>query len=287
MSRGVSTVVDVTLFLLFVGAAAAALVGAGGLEPPSPGTPAAEEAELLATSTATVEYAVAPAADPPDWTTNPAESRQRTAHGTLAELLGEAAMSAVRVNGARLSTAGTGFEAAVANSTRTRLRESGQRHDVRVRWEPYRNAPMNATMRVGERPPPSADVHAATVTVPSPMASAADDRAGPRSYEGVANRLAASVVGGLFPPRQAQLALDGGYPSNQLTSHRYRRLAALTGAGAVSPDSTAATELNTELTGALTETFERDMRERFGSPAAASASVRAGRITITVRTWSP
>ena len=287
MNRGVSTVVDVTIFLLFVGAAAAALVGAAGLEPPSPGNPAAEEAELLATSTATVEYAVEPAADPPDWATDPAESRRRTAHGTLAKLLGEAAMSAVRVNGTRLSTAGTGFEAAVANRPRSRLRESGRRHAVRVRWEPYPRAPVDATTRVGDYPPPSADVHAATLTVPSPMASATDDRTGDGGYEGVAGRLASSVVNGLFPPRQAQLALDGDYPSNQLVSRRYRRMGVLVGAEGVSPDSTGARELNAELTAALAARFERDMRQRFDSPAAASASVRAGRITITVRTWSP
>ena len=286
MSRAISTVVDVTIFLLFVGAAAAALVGAGGLEPPSPGNPAAESAELLATSTTTVEYSVKPPADPPDWTTDPAASRGRTAHGTLAELLGEAAMSAVRVNGTRVSTAGTGFEAAVANSTRTRLGEPGRRHAVRVRWEPYRNAPVNATMRVGEHPPPSADVQAATLTVASPIAVSTPDRTADRGYEGVARELAASVVTGLFPPRQSQLALDGDYPSNQLTSHRYRRMATLTGAGELSPDSTGARALNAELTAALAATFERDMRERFDSPTAAPGSVRAGRITITVRTWS-
>lgn len=286
MSRAVSTVVDVTIFLLFVGAAAAALVGSSGLEAPSPGNPAAESAELLATSTTTVEYAVEPAAEPPEWTTDPAASRRRTAHGTLAELLGEAAMSAVRVNGTRVSTAGTDFEAAVANSTRTRLHEPGQRHAVRVRWEPYLNAPVGATMRVGEQPPPSADIHAATLTVPSPMAATRNDRAADSGFEEVASGLATSVVTGLFPPGQAQLALDGDYPPNQLTSYRYRRMATLADAGELSPDSISARALNAKLTIALAETFERDMRERFDSPEAASASVRPGRIIITVRTWS-
>lgn len=286
MSRAVSTVVDVTIFLLFAGAAATALVGAGGLEAPSPGNPAAESAELLATSTTTVEYAVEAPAEAPGWTTDPAASRRRTAHGTLAELLGEAAMSAVRVNGTRVSTAGTGFEAAVANSTWTRLRGPGQRHAVRVRWEPYLNAPVSATMRMGGRPPPSADIHAATLTVPSPMAATRSDWTADSGYEGVASGLATSVVTGLFPPRQAQVALDSDYPSNQLTSHRYRRMATLADAGELSPDSTGSRVLNTKLTTALAETFERDMRERFDSPESASASVRAGRIVITVRTWS-
>lgn len=290
MTRAISTVADVTLFLLLVGAAAAAVVHGAGLTPPSTGSPAAGDAELLTTNTASVEYSLNVSGEPPLWITNATVRHRRTAHGTLAELLGEAAMSNVTVDGARLATSGTGFESAVTNTTRQRLRDPGRRHAVRVRWEPYRGAPVNGTVRVGSRPPPSADVHATTTAIPSPVASArvsATAGAIEHGYEGVATAVAEAVVAGLFPPEQAQLALDGGYPSNRLMATRYQRMAALTGADELAVDNTSAATMNGNLTTALAETFEADMRNRFDSPEAAADSVRTGRITITVRTWSP
>jgi len=290
MNRAVSTVADVTVFLLLVGAAAAAVVHGAGLEAPSTANPAGEETTLLTTSTASVEYDLNVSDEPPPWVTNTTARHRRTAHGTLAELLGEAAMSNVTVDGVRVSTAGTAFERAVANTTRERLREPGQRHAVSARWEPYRGSPVDATMRVGSRSPPSTDVHAATVEVPSPVASArvsATAGAIEHGYEGVATAVAEAVIAGLFPPEQAQLALDDGYPSNRLIATRYQRMGALTGAGELAVDDTAATDLNGNLTTALASTFEEDMRRRFDSPEAAADAVRTGTITITVRTWSP
>jgi hypothetical protein len=290
MSRAVSTVADVTLFLLLVGAAAAAVVHGGGLEPPSTGSPAAEETELLATNTASVEYSLNILGEPPPWVTNATARHRRTAHGTLAELLAEAAMSNATVDGVRVATAGTAFERAVANTTRERLQEPGQRHAVRVRWEPYRGAPVNATTRVGPRPPPSADVEAATIGVPSPISGArvsATAGAIEHGYEGVAAAVAETVVAGLFPPEQAQLALDSDYPSNRLMATRYQRMATLTGAGGLDVDNTSVATLNANLTAALETTVESDMRDRFDTSEAAAESVSAGRITITVRTWSP
>jgi hypothetical protein len=290
MTRAISTVADVTLFLLLVGAAAAAVVHGAGLTPPSTGSPAAEDADLLATSTASVQYSLNVSREPPVWVTNATARHRRTAHGTLAELLGEAAMSTVTVDGTRLATSGTGFESAVANTTRQRLREPGQRHAVRVRWVPYRGAPVNGTFRVGARPPPSADVQATTMTLPSPVESArvsATAGAIEHGYEGVATAVAETVVAGLFPPEQAQLALDGEYPSNQLMATRYQRMAALTGSDELDVNSTSAATMNENLTTALAARFEADMRNRFDSPEAAADAVRTGRITITVRTWSP
>jgi hypothetical protein len=290
MSRATSTVVDVTVFLLLVGAAITVIVDGAAVETATTENPAAERTELLATSTAGVEYALAPPAEPPSWATNATASHQRTAHGTLAELLAEAAMSRVGVDGQRLSTAGVGFERAVAATTRARLRERGLRTAVRARWVPYRGAAVNATMRVGPRPPPSAPVDAATVTVPSPSPAvhgAAEQAAAESGYQGVASVVAGAVVVGLFPPRQAQLALEGDYPAKRLMTSRYRRMAELTDTGGLSVDSESAEELNAQVQTALSARFEREMRARFDSPEAAAGAVRTGEVTVTVRTWSP
>jgi len=290
MSRATSTVVDVTAFLLLVGAAVAVVVNGAAVETPATDNPAAERAELLASSTASVEYALSVPGQPPKWTTNATASHQRTAHGTLAELLGEAAMGRVSVDGKRLSAAGTGFEAAVARTTRARLHERGLRTAVRARWEPYRGAPVDAEIRVGKRPPQSADVDAATTTVPSPAPATrerAQRAADKNGYAGVATVVAGAVVEGLFPPRESQLALDGDYPSDRLMAGRYRRMGQLTGAGNLSVETRSATKLNERLQTALAARLERDMRSRFDSPQAAANAVRTGDITLTVRTWEP
>ncbi|WP_135302162.1 DUF7284 family protein [Haloarcula amylovorans] len=293
MSRATSTVLDVTLFLLLLGAAAVAVLGGVTDDPRATSNPAAEQAELLGTSTAHVSYALEPPGPPPDWTPNATARHQRTAHGTVAQLLADAAMSGITVEGRRLSTAGTDFERTVGETTRARLSqrsESGRVSSVRVRWEPYRGTPVTATTRIGERPPPSADVRAATLRVPSPMANvrgSANRAARTRGFGGVAAVVARAVVDGLFPPSQAQLALRGDYPADRLMATRYRRMAALTGAGRMPVQAENATELNSRLAASLTDTFERDMRARFDSPRVAARTVETGTVRITVRTWSP
>jgi len=290
MSRATSTVVDVSVFLLLVGAAVAVVVNGAAVEQARTENPAAERTELLATSTASIEYALRVPGDPPNWTANATATHIRTAHGTLAGLLAEAAMSRVSYERHRLSRAGTGFERAVATTTRNRLHERGRRTAVRVRWDPYRGAPLNATMWVGERPPPSADVDAATTTVPSPapaVSQRAQRAASQGGYRAVATVVAGAVIQGLFPPNQTKLALDGDYPADQLMAQRYRRMGVLTRAGQLSVTSTAASDLNRQLTAALAARFEDHMRDRFRSPEAAADAVRTGSVTITVRTWVP
>ncbi|MBX0302411.1 DUF7284 family protein [Haloarcula salinisoli] len=290
MSRATSTVVDVTAFLLLVGAAVAVVVNGAAVEPVTTENPAAERTELLATSTASIEYTLAVPGRPPNGTTNATATHTRTAHGTLAQLLAEAAMSHVSFEGNRLSRAGAGFERQVATTIRNRLHERGRRTAVWAHWEPYRGSPLDGTMRVGERPPPSADVDAATTTVASP-ASVRNDQlqrvAKTSGYRGVAGVVAGAVVDGLFPPQQAQLALDGDYPDERLMERRYRRMRALTRAGELSVESTSASDLNAELSAALTERFATDMQRRFDSPEAAADAVRTGNVSITVRTWEP
>jgi len=290
MTRAVSTVVDVTVFLLLIGAAAAVLSSNAAVDQPSTANPAAQQAALLGTSTDSVSYGLDPPGEPPEWTTNPTARHRRTAHGTLAELLVGATMSSVGMDDQRLSTAGRGFERAVANSTRKRLIERDRLTAVRVRWEPYRGAPIDADMRVGRRPPASVDVQAATLSVPSPMADVreeAEEAARMRGYDGVASVVASAVVDGLFPPERSRLARAGDYPANRLTRERYRQMAMLTDAGTVRVAQTDPETLNGQLQRALAAALSRDMRARFADPTAAAETVRTGTVRITVRTWEP
>jgi len=289
MTRAMSAVADVTVFLLLVGAAAGAVASGVGVDQSATTNPAAKQASTLATSTASVEYdLVVPASDgrkPPE----DATPRRRTAHGTVAELLGEAAMSGVIVDGERLSNAGANFESKVAATTRDRLHSRGHRVSVRVAWSPYPGAPVRAEHRVGGRPPAGTDVRAATVTVPSGMETVSEpahEAAKADGYDGVATVVARSVVDGLFPPAQSKYALRGDYPADVLMRARYERVAELTGADvAVARQSTA--EMNRDLAATLAARLRTDLRSRYESPEAAASAVRTSRVRVTVRTWSP
>ncbi|MGB9952543.1 MULTISPECIES: hypothetical protein [unclassified Haloarcula] len=285
-----SAVADVTVFLLLVGAAAGTLVSGVSVEKPAATTsPAADHASTLATSTASVEYdLLVPPSEygrPPDHATR----RQRTSHGTVAGLLGEAAMSGVTVDGERVSSAGTDFESRVAAVTRDRLHSRGHRTSVCVTWTPYPGAPVRGEYRVGDRPPDTVDVRAATVTVPSGMENVSEparEAADTGGYDGVSTVVARSVVDGLFPPAQSRYALRGDYPSAVLMAARYERMAGLTGTS-VAVERQSTVEMNRDLTPALATRLRTDMRSRYDSPADAARAVRVSRVRVTVRTWSP
>lgn len=298
--RAVSTVVDVTVFLLLVGGAIATLVGgtgaipAEGGNPSGNGNPAAEDARLLATNTATVNYSLAPA------TRSPSDDRtfhrtggsafERTAHGTLASLLADAAVAAAAVEERRLSHASEEFERTLESTVRERLDRRGVRTNVEAVWKPYPGAPLSGRITIGDSPPRDADVHAATLQVDSGI-PASQERAGrgarTAGYQGVARVVADDVVRGLFPPRETRLALRGDAPVDALTAQRYRRTAELIGATPHGIDEGNVTESNDRLATALARRLEADIVEQYDSPEAAADAVDTETVHITVRTWSP
>lgn len=186
--RAVSTVVDVCLCLLLVSASVVTLFAAPAAgDDPAAGT-ADELASTLAGGTTTVRYE--------------GTAERRAVHGTYAGLLATAARTnrtpgtAARTN--RTPKTGERFRAAVRNATRRLLSGDGWRGRVRATWRPYRGAGVTAVV-AGPSPPPGADVHAATTSVPSglrPVAHEARRAAARSGYRGVAVVLADVVVPG-------------------------------------------------------------------------------------------
>jgi hypothetical protein len=296
--RGVSSVLDATLFALFVGGAIVTLT--------LPAAPAPDEdradavADTLVATTADVEYTLAPGARRANearvvfpWTTGPAF--ERTAHGTLAEHLATAAVGSVAVDGRQVAHTYDDLAARAVAETRNATRNRHQRVAVRAVWEPYPEAPLRGAVTAGPTPPPTADIHAARLTVDSGMpATRANALAAAESgsYDAVAATVADGVVRGFFPPNATRHALLADYPVNRLVDYRYRRFGSLVGAGLSSNVSVAANErnvtgANAQLRAALTERLATDMRDRFETPRAAARAVRVGDVRITVRTWSP
>lgn len=175
--RAVSTVLDVSACLLLVSAAVLTLLQAPVAGPDPAADRAAEVATTLSGATATVSY--------------PSGGGRRRAHGTLAGLLADAAVSNATPD------TGVPFRAAVENATRPLLGDTGWRGQVVVTWQPYAGAEA-ATVSVGDDPPPGVDVHVATTTVPSGVAPAREEAARAaerRGFDGVAAVVAARTPG--------------------------------------------------------------------------------------------
>lgn len=298
--RGISTVVDATVFLLLVGGAIATLVAGTGTipseggNPTEPGNPAAEDARLLATTTATVNYSVAPATQPSgdgvSFHRTDGPSFERTAHGTLASLLADAAVGNVTRGDEQLTHAGDEFERKLSSTIRHRLGRRGVQTSVEVAWEPYPGAPLDGQIRVGDDPPRDVDVHSATLAVESGMpASRERARRAARvdGFQGVARVVADAVVRGLFPPHETRLALRGAYPVDSMTAQRYRRTAQLLDADPPEVGEVSVSESNHRLRVALERRLEADLAARFDSPGAAASAIDTRTVDITVRTWSP
>lgn len=292
--RGVSSVVDVTIFLLVIGVAVATLVGVP-MATDEDGTDRADAiAEHLATGTERVEYSLAPAAraldgDPP---VEIAEGPRytRSAHGTLASLMADAAVATVTVDGERISQDGAAFEAAVVDATEHRTTRRNVSVQVRASWRPYPGAPIEGETVAGAAPPPTASINAASLTVDGPVPSSkrrAIDAASAEGYWGVAKAVANATVEGIFPPKRTRYALRGDYPVDALVANRYVGTTVAFGGARVRPTARADVgRLNAALTEVVAERLESDLRTRFDTPAAAARNVSTGTVTVTVRTWS-
>lgn len=292
--RGVSTVVDATLFLLVLGVAVATLVGVPAVVDEEPVDRADAIAEHLATGTERVDYSLAPAARAldggPPRTIGTGPAFRRSAHGTFASLLADAAVATVTVDGERLSVDGDAFEAAVVNATERRTRQRNVSVRVSAIWKPYLDAPVEGRVTTGERPPPTADVNAATIGVDGAMPKSrkrARAVAETDGYRGVARVVANATVEGLFPPERTRLALRGDYPVDALVADRYADFRDALGAKPRRPRATDDVDaVNAELTALFADRLERDLRSRFETPTAAARNVSTGTVSVTVRTWS-
>jgi len=294
--RAVSTTLDVALALVLL---SAAMVVLAGIVPPTVGSPdgdaADDVAEVVATTTATVNYTLAPGAkrSDPQLVTFRDESGpqfRRTASGTLAELLAEAAVGDASLLGRSITHTPNDFERGVADATAPVLASAKTDVQIRALWRPYPDAPVRGSFVVGRSPPADADVYSATLRVPSGMRPARDraiDAADERGYEGVAEVVAAATIDGLLPTGRLSLASRGTYPTPRLIRYRYARFGRLLNTEAAPEGGEAAFErANERLASSLATIIERDLRHSSSSPGAAARNVSVRSVRITVRTWS-
>ena len=274
--RGVSTVLDVSLFLLLVSASVLSVVTA--VSPESPPAVADDEAtvETLATTTATVRYELGVERETGD-------SVERVTHGTLAELLAEATLAALAVDGRPLSPYGTGFTQAVGDAVRSVL---DGRTQVVTTWRPFDGSALSGRLVVGPSPPPEATVHAATLRVDSnvrpPSSPTATATAG--GYGALADVTARHTVDGLFPARETHVARDGAAADATVARTEFETVRAAYGSPTPLADGT--TPARDALVEAVSNRTASRFRERFETPRAAASALRLDRVTVVVRTWS-
>lgn len=261
MARGVSTVLDVAVCLLLVGAALATLAAAPSASPDR-GPTADIPARTVATATTGIP------------------SRSDTRHTTLAAHLATAALGAATVEDRPLLR--TSYPSAVANET---ARTLGPREFVTATWEPYRNASIAGRVTAGNEPPTSADVAATTLTVDTGI-DPPRDRDG-SSFEDLADALAEALVDYLFPPERTRASLLDPR-TEPATVDRYRTVAAAVGTD-VEPSlaDRNVTMANDALARELAVAIEADLRGEYDNPRTAAAGVEVENATIVVRRWEP
>lgn len=293
--RAVSTVLDVAVCLLLVSAAVATLAGAPRPSPDPATTAAAETAGVLGSTTATVNYSLAPDVrgidGDPAFPVTEGPAFERSANGTLAGLLAAAAVANLTVDGESVSPIGDAFGAAVRNATGTLLSGPGWRGQVVAVWRPYRGAHLVGRLVVGPAPPPAADVYVARLPVSvgypdvqeEAIAAARDG-----GFAGVAAAVAGGIVDGRFPSTQVRSQLQGPYPEARLAECRYERFASQYGVTASAAlDVLDVERIDQRLRTAVASEVEADLRTSFETPGAAANAVQVGTVTVTVRTWSP
>lgn len=271
--RGVSTVVDVTIFLLVVSVAVATLAVPPAREAPAR---ADETANRLGRTTANGTFH---AADD-EWT-----GPEWRVSGTHAGLLGRAALADRRLDGRRLAPTSGQFLAAATARTERALDWSRERTSVTAVWEPYPDAPLQGHVHVGTRPPAGADVSTATLSVSVPVGSCRGVAlsAAPEGYEGVARATANCLLDATLPARAGSVP-DAGTAAGRVTRRQISAYEAALGLGS---ERSGFDARRRRIESALAARLASDLRERYESPRAAAAAVRTGTVRVVVREWDP
>lgn len=271
--RAVSTVVDVTVCLLLVSAAVAALAVPAVR---GPTVDASQSADALGRTTTNVTFRVDAAGS--------AGPIHRVS-GTHAGLLGRAALSNLHLDGQGLAPGAAEFQTAVENVTERALAWSGTRTSVTATWSPYPGAPLAGRVHVGARPPTGVDVATATVRVPVPVDDHGTelDSAASEGYAAIGRIVAGNVLD-LALPRDGIRTPDRASHSGRVTRRRLQVYEEALGVDTA--DGGVETRV-ARVESALAERLTADLRARFESPPAAAAAIRLGTARVVVREWEP
>lgn len=263
--RAVSTVLDVTVFLLLVGAAIATLTSPA---PEPPASTADETAEQLAVTTWNVTERHEAR------TGRPALARRDA--GTAATLLARAAFANLTLDGQRLAPTTSDYRRAVRERLRRTVSWAPDRTHVTATWTPYPDAPLRGQTSAGPRPPRRATIGTATVRTPGPVAPVTAQET--PTYERLATKTSRAVLAVTVPGAEQRA-------SRRIRPRERRRIGAYADALADVSQRPAERIDRAQLREALATRLETDMRSRFETPRAAAAALETGTVRLVVREW--
>lgn len=254
--RAISTVLDVSLALLII-SATVLLIGSylhsddGAID----GDRGDQALQTLSGSTVTITYDVSAedesghaATDSDDYDLpedlDPDEVSELyavTSYGSSTDLLGEAALVNLRIDGAETFAYGHDVERSVDGAIQGRLVGSEGNVYAVATWTPYDGASINGTATAGRRPPRNADVSSSTTEVsgnvrsvdPQELATLfeqGEERSPHRSdvddgFDLVGREIARAIVDGYFPPEATQYTLESSLTEHSVTLYNYRQVA--------------------------------------------------------------
>ncbi|GAB3414228.1 hypothetical protein GCM10027435_08890 [Haloparvum alkalitolerans] len=203
-----STVLDVTVFLLCLSAGVGVLASGGAVDggnrAASPGAVAV--ADVVAGTTASVEYRTAPRGEATSDADASGEKRSATHHATLAELIARGAM--IEADGTRVGAGD--YPEAVREVVREVLRDL---RGGRIRLSAFRSpeGTVRSPFVVGEKPPPNVDVDVAVVTAPGDRRSRERDASTDRTAVAAASHGRdgdTAARGGIEAPGRVRIVVE-------------------------------------------------------------------------------
>lgn len=184
-----------------------------------------------------------------------------TTYGSAPDLLGEAALTNLRIDGEEPFAYGHDVEESVDGAVQDRLIGSRGRVYAVATWEPYDGASIAGRATAGSRPPASADISGSSTQVSGAVSSLGattlasafsfgEETATSRSdiedgFDSVGYLLAEVMVEAYFPPEETQYALESTLTENAVTQYNYRTMAEAVGV-----------DVDDEITGTTPSAFE-------------------------------
>lgn len=312
---------DVSLALLLISASVVMLATYLNDDSHPPEHIAADQSgATLASTTTSVTYSLSYLRDDGTWEAIAAEESRsdefndvalrRTDHGTVAELLADAAVTNTALDGHSLTGLGRRYSEAVdVKGSTVFIGTNVSVYAVAV-WRPYPDGAIEGRATIGDRPPGHADVSSVTMTVATdvPEVESGAVVSGFRSdgYEGAAEPIARAMVAGFFPPTEMQSALEYQGFRRALARYRYERAAAALdsayGVDVTYPEAEGvvigqATVLsrtgadagvaNEALQDGLTDAIAADLRDSYPNADgdALARNVSTNDVQITIKTW--
>jgi hypothetical protein len=188
-------------------------------------------AETLAGVTTTTEYSLDRAVEHDDaniFSEKDDHAFERSTHGTIPELLAEVAIGDVEFWGIEYTKESADLAQSVDGAVRNETTVMDHRVRLDAIWRPYQGSEITGRSSAGQSVPANANVHSATMSVPSGFENISQEVSAAYSGDGDFNEsaqvIAEAVIDEFLPPKRMQRALESSSFERELALYRYNRM---------------------------------------------------------------